>query len=298
MCSSVTHDIYIHDILIVMFLILHLLAPVPTQPPVAPTPITPSPTSQSSIAIRATPYSLSYLTVDKRLPTASEYAEVTELTRMYLEEFMLDEFAQTTLTNLDDFLTVMVQNTYILDEPVLIEYRSTGLFNPSSIFLPTTRELNMLILEAFQDENLLVYIERLNALPSSNIFSSTIVVVLGAPIAGAGTQASTQAAGGSRTSFATKTSIIAGAAGIFVLAAGVFLLRRRSVADDDNEFDKVIRRKGSEDMDMTIAGETCNMSVDASADWRQGHHKDREEELQEYDLDGDSYADSVSAANR
>jgi hypothetical protein len=148
----------------------------PTTSPVAPTPTTPAPTSANSIPIRATPYTISYDTTEDRVPSQEEYAELTELTRVYLEEFMFAEFAGTSLTTLDDFLTTSIRNSFTAGEPILVDYRSVGLFNPSSIFLPTVRELNGLITRAFTGENLMAYVGLVQALPSQNIFSSTSTV--------------------------------------------------------------------------------------------------------------------------
>jgi hypothetical protein len=68
--------------------------------------------------------------VDDRLPSLDEYRELAELTRVYLEDFMFDEFSQTSLTTLDDFLTVQISNSFTAGEPILVDYRSIGLFNP------------------------------------------------------------------------------------------------------------------------------------------------------------------------
>jgi hypothetical protein len=150
-------------------------APSPSEPttePFFPTPTTPSPTSANSIPIRALPYALSY-SPSGSVPSTTDYAQLSEVTRIYLEEFMVAEFSQTSLTNLDDFVTFMTRNEFEGGQPVISEYRSTGLFNPSSIFLPTVRELNQLVSEAFNSENMPEYLKRVRSLPSSNPLSST-----------------------------------------------------------------------------------------------------------------------------
>ena len=65
-----------------------------------------------------------------------DYAQLAEVTRIYLEEFMRTEFDRTSLTNLEDFLTVAIGNEFVAGQPVRVDYRSTGLFNRDSIFLP------------------------------------------------------------------------------------------------------------------------------------------------------------------
>jgi hypothetical protein len=153
----------------------------PSAPAIVPTPTSPSPTSANSIPIRATPYALFYTLQNSRIPSAAEYAELAGLTRVYLEAFMVDEFLQTSLTNLDDNLTFMIRNSFTSGEPVQADYRSTGLFNPSSIFLPTVRELNDLITTAFSNDNLDEYIARVQSLPSANIFSTASAISKGVP---------------------------------------------------------------------------------------------------------------------
>jgi hypothetical protein len=143
--------------------------------------ITSSPTSENSIPIRATPFALFYEGDFSRIPNDDEFAAIAELTRIYLEELMFAEFEQTSLTNLDDFLTFMIRNQFLSGQPVQADYRCTGLFNPSSIFLPTVRELNSLIDAAFNDENLEGYVSRIQGLPSGNIFSTTSGVMKGLP---------------------------------------------------------------------------------------------------------------------
>jgi hypothetical protein len=144
----------------------------------SPAAYTPSPTSANSIPIRASLYTISYDTTEDRLPSEEEYTELAELTRVYLEEFMFAEFAITSLTTLDDFLTAMISKSFTAGDPVLVGYRSIGLFTPSSIFLPTVRELDDgLITPAFTTDNL-AYLALVQALPSQNIFSSTSTAII------------------------------------------------------------------------------------------------------------------------
>lgn len=234
----------------------------PTKAPVAPTPTTFSPTSANSIPIRATPFALLYSGNFDRIPSDEEFAEVAELTRVYLEEFMIAEFDQTSLTNLDDFLTFMIRNSFEFGEPVQADYRSTGLFNPSSIFLPTVRELNELIDDAFMGENLSEYVTRIQNLPSGNIFSTVTAIeksLPDVPVPRSPESSSTEGA----TTF--KMGLAAAAAGIVVLAAGAALFKRQQADDEDMEDPYSDNLKGDS---ATIAGETVNTSLDGSSSWR------------------------------
>lgn len=252
-------------------------------PPSPDVPATPSPTSENSIPIRATPYALFYSGDFTRIPNDNEFATVAEITRAFLEEMMVDEFAQTSLTNLDDFLTFMIRNSFDFGEPVQGDYRSTGLFNPSSIFLPTIRELNELIQAAFQGDNLDEYVSLLQGLPSSNIFSTTTNVLQGLPDVPVprAPDGSTQGSG------TFKMGLAAAAAGIVVLAAGAALLKRKKseecLEDPYNE-----NLKGDA---ATLAGETCTASLDGSSVWRKSSPyvttDDLDEEFEDEPLDSD-----------
>lgn len=215
---------------------------------------------------------------------------MAELTRVYLEEFMVNEFSQTSLTNLDDFLSVMIRNVFAFDEPVQTDYRSTGLFNPSSIFLPTVRELDELLDEAFVDENMELYLERVRALPSSNIFSTTTTVSKGLPdVPVSRTPDSTS------TSSAFRYEIIGAAAGLVVLAAGAAFFRRqrskaRNGASLPNPYSDNLKGDAA-----TIAGETCTTSLDdasAAALWRKSSPYITSNELNQDDVFEDEPLDS------
>lgn len=261
--------------------------------PVAPTPVSPAPTGANSIPIRATPFALFYTLGEERIPSTSEFAELTELTRVYLEEFMFDEFSQTSLTNLDDFLTFMIRNSFTFGAPVQADYRCTGLFNPSSIFLPTVRELNELIDTAFMGDNLAEYLSRVQALPAANVFSTTASIAKGlpdVPIPPSTTEP--VSATGSSLMIGGAT---AAAAGVLVLAAGLIMLWRRQnngdadMEDFENDYTKNL--KG----DSTIAGETCNMSLDGSSatptSWRRGIHFRDNDPIDENEFDEDEFHD-------
>lgn len=269
----------------------------PTTAPVA-TPITPSPTSENSIPIRATPFALFYDGSFSRIPSDDEFASVAELTRVYLEEFMNDEFAQTSLTNLDDFLTFMIRNQFVSGQPVQADYRCTGLFNPSSIFLPTVRELNSLIDEAFTDDKLVEYISRIQGLPSGNVFSTTTSVMKGLPSTPVPRIASSDS---SESASSMKMGLAAAAASIVVLAAGAAMMKRQG-SDDNSSLDDPYGDNLKGDS-ATLAGETCNTSIDGSAAWRNSSpyarsHDLDESEFEDEPLDSDDDGESSKQFQR
>lgn len=257
---------------------------------------TPSPTSENSIPIRATPFALFYEGEFSRIPSDDEFAAVAELTRSYLEELMISEFSQTSLTNLDDFLTLMIRNQFLSGEPVQADYRCSGLFNPSSIFLPTVRELNSLIDEAFTEAKLDGYVSRIQGLPSGNIFSTTTGVLKGLPA----TPVPRTADASSQEASSMKMGLAAAAAGIVVLAAGAALMKRQRKEErlEDPYSDNL---KGDS---ATLAGETCSSSIDGSAAWRKSspyvtNHDIDESEFEDEPLDNDEgHATSPTRASR
>jgi hypothetical protein len=207
---------------------------------------------------------------------------------MYLEEFMTAEFSQTSLTNLDDFVTFMTKNEFEQGEPVVAEYRSTGLFNPSSIFLPTVRELNMLVEEAFTDDNMAEYLQRVKGLPSANPLSNTESITFEPT---EDESASSSQSTEESTSSMVRAGVAAAAAGLVVLVAGLAVMRSRRHDDVDDEEDSFSPNKEVSG-DSTVAGETCNMSLDGSsvAQWKAStglQNNTQGDELKEEPLDSD-----------
>jgi hypothetical protein len=261
-------------------------------------PSTPSPTSVNSIPVKPLPYTLAYTIEDNEVPTEADWAQVADVTRVYLEEFMIDEFSQTSLTNLDDFITDLERIVPATAVPRGV-YRSTGLFNPSSIFLPTVRELNDLVDDAFKGDNLSEYLRRVRSLPNGNAFTNTISISKGlsdilAPRSGE----SAEAAGSSFV----KAGVGAAAAGFVVLAAGLLLLKRKREDEGlEDPYEKNFGRnlKG----DATVAGETCNMSLDGSTAWRKespyaDSDADMDDEFEDEPLDSDDEGTDAPALSR
>lgn len=197
---------------------------------------------------------------------------------------MVAEFSQTSLTNLDDFVTFMTRNEFEQGEPAIAQYRSTGLFNPSSIFLPTVRELNMLVEEAFTDENLATYLEQVQALPSANPFSATESIIY-QQLNDSGSSSPES------TSSNVRAAVAAAAAGIVVLVAGLAVMRSRGNTVDGEEESFSPQKDVSGD--STVAGETCNMSLDGSslAQWKPPtgfkNETQEEDEFEDEPLDSD-----------
>jgi hypothetical protein len=229
----------------------------PAGPPTAPSAITPSPTSENSITIKALPFALAYAHSSNE-PSLSDFFLLAEITREYMEEYMINEFEGTTVTNLDDFLTVIITFKVAAGEPVLAEYESTGLFNPSSTRLPTVGELNQLISNAFNDDNMPEYLQRVRNLPRSNHFSDTDEIEY-SDVDGFSSARSQDSVG----SF-VRADVAAATVGVVVLVVGLTNMRSQSRggrAADDHNITPLKKLSG----DNTVAGETCNMSTDGSS---------------------------------
>jgi hypothetical protein len=205
--------------------------------PKAPTPsdpdfITAAPTSEDSFGVRPAPYALFYtLPEGSADPSEDDFSQLAEVTRLFLETYMDEKYAQTSIIILDDFLTFMFRDEP-QSRPVEAVYRSVGRFNPNSIFYPPRSEVMNEIQMAFDDpDSNLMYLQLLGLLPESNVFSTVTKIEYGVP-------AISQAAG--RAKAYISAGVGAAAAGIVILAAGIVLLRRQSKEDDDaNSVDKL-----------------------------------------------------------
>lgn len=176
----------------------------------------------------------------KRQATRAELAELTDATRLYLEEFMFEEFAGSSFTFLDDFITRMVTSTYLSgNSPYVVDYTSTARFSPFSSVTPSAEQLNEALTIAFTGDNLAEYNDRLEKLPADNVFQGA-VAYFGAPA----TQVSEKPKSNAST-------IAAAAVAATILAAGVMIYRRRM---NDDEFSGKDLDKGRSD--STVAGET------------------------------------------
>ena len=145
-----------------------------TAPTTAPVPETSSPTSSDSISSKSSPYAITFSPSSSN-PTNDNYNKLTSATQKYLEDYMKSFFEKTALTRLDNFLTIRISEVFIEGEPVQVVFESNGLFNPISIFIPVTREIDNLIEDAIENEE---YLKLIQSLPSSNPFSGTETITI------------------------------------------------------------------------------------------------------------------------
>jgi hypothetical protein len=241
-----------------------------------PEPVTAVPTSEDSFAVRPPPFALFYSFEDDSVadPSIDDFAQLAEVTRLFLEKYMEDKYAQTSIIILDDFLTFLTRSDSE-SRPAMGVFRSVSRFNPRSIFYPPRSEIEDQIEIAFSDPtSQMMYLQRLKEdLPADNVFSTVTAVAYGEPT-------DSTASGRSASGFATA-GIAAAAAGIVVLAVGVVLLGRQRHEDDDaNLLDKLNADKLEDNATASVNSETC-----ASTTWRPSAADLNEDELQDEPLD-------------
>jgi hypothetical protein len=135
------------------------------------------PPDNSTYARHLAAYALEYtVTEGDRIPFRSELLEVVELTRVYLLGFFEDEYENEEGMNLKEFLTIFIDAGSDFGVPIYIAYNSSAIFSPSSIIIPSKINLDNTLESAFQGQNLNGYLSMLQALPPSNLFSTTFSV--------------------------------------------------------------------------------------------------------------------------
>lgn len=166
---------------------------------------------------------------------------------------MFQEFAGSSFTVLDDFITRMITSTFITgDAPYVIDYSATARFDAFSSVTPSAEQLDEALEIAFTGDNLAEYNSRLESISSDNVFAGALAF-FGEPVLRVSKKPSNNAA-----------SIAAAAVAATLLAAGIVLYKRRQQSEYD--VDKGMH-KGSGDATVageTFAGETYEGSASAS----------------------------------
>jgi hypothetical protein len=221
------------------------------------------PSANSTPAPTLTPVSISPFTIlytieQFRLPLASEYVSVANLTANYLNEYFRANFQETSLVDFVIADTMMTDNNFQFGQPVEIDYR-TQLTFASASFIPSTEEFDELLASAFRDDNLAIYISLLNSLPISNIFQTTSLVTFEGS-----TSATVPATSADSAARAAGIAVAAGAGALIFIIAGVVMYRRKEREEVGKRLD--------EDGQMTVAGDTCGgSSMDSQSVVNQTH---------------------------
>ena len=96
----------------------------------------------------------------------SHYDEVHDTTILWLYTVMFRTYGD----RMRNLLTDDTSNLYERDEPVLIEYASVILFEADDPEIPTTAELDAIVIDAFTGENGAIYLREIQKLPDDNPF--------------------------------------------------------------------------------------------------------------------------------
>lgn len=158
--------------------------------------------------------------------------EVVELTKEYLHLFFDDEFEGQADAVLDEFQTVFTDTESNFGDSIYIAYKSSAIFDPSSSSIPTSQELDGKLTDAFEGQNLDGYLGMLQALPPSNLFSTSTFVTITEVRENTRIGSTTERTGGprhrARTSGSTGTAgIAAGVTGLTLMAAAGLIHRRK-----------------------------------------------------------------------
>jgi hypothetical protein len=226
---------------------------------------------ENTIEVRSMPFEIHYFPADTT-PNTQDYDGLADVTDEYLEAFMRQEFDRTSLTNLNAFVTCLGRNEFESGNRIRVGYRSYGFFDNDSIFLPTVRELDQLVRDAFEGDNREEYIRVLRRdLPDDNPFGDTEDIEFNEAQEGWNDDRWDNTNEGENSSQSSSTGgsfvragVAAGAAGVVVLAAGLAIMRSRSRHDGFDAEDDTFPPHKNLSEEVTVAGETCNMSVDGS----------------------------------
>jgi hypothetical protein len=238
----------------------------PASAPASASMITPSPTDVDSTPVDSSPYTLTFMTSSTGSPSNADIVEASEVTRKFLEDFMLGQFANTAFTSLDDFVNELVSYTNG-GSPIVVAFTSTARFDPESVIIPQAVQIDESLAMAFADAS--NFISQLKTLSSKNVFSSTVSVnfSLGPALKVVDPPKNSNGANGA--------GIAAGAVAATLLLAGLVIYKRR--ANQEQEESKGVKKTNEA---ATVAGDTYTgetVSIAASSlDYGGNRYRDEE----------------------
>jgi len=180
-----------------------------------------------------TPYGLEYTVTEDRVPFRSEFLEVVEVTRTYLDGFFMNSYEETEGGQIEDFLTVFIGSSFDFGRPILISFESSAVFQASTSTIPNVSALDRTLSSALRGENLNGFIGMLQSLPRQNVFSTTIFVNKTVPGTVSVSFEATTAQRPEETSVPRLLArAAAGTATIAMVLAVVVVFTRRQVSQD------------------------------------------------------------------
>jgi hypothetical protein len=186
---------------------------------------------------------------------------------------MLGRYESQNLATLVAFRTERIDGTWVAGQPIRVDYKSIAYFDPVFDVIPRLETLDSVLANAFAEDKIKPYLDRLSTLPVSNVFRTTTIVEQGEP--------TTRMSGRSTSSkSANGAAIAAGAVGVVLLAAGLLIYKRRQSEDDNYSYSgKPMDKNRNLHGDMTVAGETyAGETYDGSVSLGSGSRLSRDEE--------------------
>lgn len=144
----------------------------PTSAPTSPVAITLPPTSEFAFTVEPDPYALLYTFGGSGdiITTSEDFVQLGEVTRLFLEDYLFDVYANTLIIVLEDVLTSLVGFSEG-ELPLEAVYSSAALFSEGSIFYPPLFEIEQEIQDAFTDPvSKKKYLNMVKTLPTGNAF--------------------------------------------------------------------------------------------------------------------------------
>jgi hypothetical protein len=251
--------------------VLPTISPGPTAPTISPAPTavpsftpsvnpvvaepstlpgTPAP-SIETVGISLDPFTLEYELTLTRTVAQSDLVDLTSLTNAYLQNYMLGAF-QSQEVLMVDFVTGYQSYQEVAESSVvLVSFQSTAVFDADSPQLPSRVELDAELANAFRGMALDGYLGMVQALPTTNLFTTTTQIYL------------VQSSPESSTSRNEKsgTAILATCFGFVILASALLsfaLYRRRRKRRRRQASDSFM--KSVADLDSSMSGRTLSQS--------------------------------------
>lgn len=205
-------------------------------------------------------YSLFYTIEQFRLPNQAEFEAVADLTRDHVTPFFIADAGGNPQYTLVEATTVIDDTSFDLGEPVEIKYTSTLKYTIDS-FVPSEARINGIVTTAFTGTNGVNYRRDVQALPSSNIFSTVTVITVDTSVSPSTRSTSSESS--------TTSRVLLGAgigAGLAALFIGAMVLSSRRQAEEEDEQKVVSGSVGHVTAgDMTLDSRSATENIEENA---------------------------------
>jgi hypothetical protein len=121
-------------------------------------------------AVPGTPFRLTYVLTDSRQPNDAQYSAAADVALMNIEAYVRDQFSNAFGIQVNVFSGMETATGF---NPVTIDFSVAISFTNDISFLPTTADIDALIVMALMPPNVDTLIAQNNALPSGSPFTTT-----------------------------------------------------------------------------------------------------------------------------